>query len=71
MIDYILSYLILEKLQTSPASESVPKIWMLISQLHPRSQATVFIFVVFFQQLLTSPNAGLRFILPGQVCDIQ
>ena len=71
MVDYVLSYLIPERLQTSPASESVPKIWVLISQLHPRSQATVFIFVVFFQQLLTFFHAGLRFIPPRQVRDIQ
>ena len=53
------------------ALERVAKIWMFISQFHPRSQATIFVFVVLFQQLLASPDAGLRFILPVQVRDIQ
>jgi len=43
---------------------------MFISQLHPRSQVTVFILVVFFQQYLPPPGASLRFILPGEVRDV-
>ena len=52
------------------ALESVPEIRMFISQLHPRSQPAIFIFVVFFQHFLTSPDARLRFILPRQIRDI-
>ena len=43
---------------------------MFISQLHPRSQATVFILVVFFQQYLPPPGASLQLIPPGQVRDV-
>jgi len=52
------------------ALESVPEIRMFISQLHPRSQPAIFIIGVFFQQFLSSPDAHLQFILPGQIRDI-
>jgi hypothetical protein len=29
--------------------ESIPEIWMFISQLHPSSRVTVFILDIFFQ----------------------
>lgn len=42
-------YLIPKRLKAGLSLECVPEFWMFISQLHPPSQATVFIFVVFFQ----------------------
>jgi hypothetical protein len=52
---------LIQRVWTRPlaALESVPKIRMFIPQFHPLSQAAIFILVVFFQQFLPSPNAGL------------
>ena len=66
-----IGYFIPERLEERLALESVPEVRMLISQLHPPSQAAIPILFVFFQQFLPSPHVGFWIILPGQVRNIQ